>query len=166
MPFQLRPRRLAQAALTVAMVALVAACGKSYPDSIFHNRTDFNRDVDFLFRILIWAGVAVFIFVEAVLVWAIVIFSFSTSYFSAENTSKFIDPILRFLMPGASAATIALGHAFVRKAAHFTNCVEAVRANSRERQNADVEEGHFSSALCHLGNISHRSGEDATPLRG
>ena len=56
-----------------------------------------------------------------VLVWAIVIFSFSTSYFSAENTSKFIDPMLRFLMPGASAATIALCHAFVRKAAHFTN---------------------------------------------
>ncbi|MGZ6241939.1 MAG: VanZ family protein, partial [Candidatus Binataceae bacterium] len=44
-----------------------------------------------------------------------------TSYFSADNTSKFIDPILRFLMPGASAATIALAHGFVRKAAHFTN---------------------------------------------
>ncbi len=56
-----------------------------------------------------------------VVVWAIVIFTFSTSYFSAENTSKFIDPILRFLMPGASAATIALAHGFVRKAAHFTN---------------------------------------------
>jgi VanZ family protein len=56
-----------------------------------------------------------------VLAWAIVIFSFSTSYFSAENTSKFIDPILRWLMPGASAATIALGHGLVRKAAHFAN---------------------------------------------
>ena len=56
-----------------------------------------------------------------VVAWAIVIFVFSTSYFSADNTSKFIDPILRFLMPGASAATIALAHGFVRKAAHFTN---------------------------------------------
>lgn len=56
-----------------------------------------------------------------VLAWALIIFGFSTSYFSAESTSKFIEPILRFLMPGASAATIALGHAFVRKAAHFTN---------------------------------------------
>lgn len=56
-----------------------------------------------------------------VLAWALIIFGFSTSYFSAENTSKIIDPILRFLMPGASAATIALGHGFVRKAAHFTN---------------------------------------------
>ena len=56
-----------------------------------------------------------------VLLWALIIFSFSTSYFSAENTSKFIDPILRLLMPGASATTIAFGHAVVRKAAHFTN---------------------------------------------
>ena len=56
-----------------------------------------------------------------VVAWAIIIFVFSTSYFSADNTSKFIDPILRFLMPSASAATIALAHGFVRKAAHFTN---------------------------------------------
>ena len=56
-----------------------------------------------------------------VLAWAIIIFSFSTSYFSAENTSKLIDPILRLLIPGASAVTIALAHGFVRKAAHFTN---------------------------------------------
>jgi VanZ family protein len=55
------------------------------------------------------------------LVWAIVIFGLSTSYFSALNTSKIIDPILRFLMPGASAATIAFGHNLVRKCAHFTN---------------------------------------------
>jgi VanZ family protein len=56
-----------------------------------------------------------------VLVWAIIIFIFSTSYFSAENTSKWIDPILRFLMPGASVTTIALTHGLVRKCAHFIN---------------------------------------------
>lgn len=56
-----------------------------------------------------------------VLLWALVIFCLSTSYFSAEDTSKIIDPILRLLMPGASAATIALTHDFVRKVAHFTN---------------------------------------------
>lgn len=55
------------------------------------------------------------------LLWVIVMFGLSTSYFSSDNTSRIIDPILRFLMPGASAATIALGHSFVRKAAHFTN---------------------------------------------
>jgi VanZ family protein len=56
-----------------------------------------------------------------VLAWAIVMFGLSTSYFSSDSTSRFIDPILRFLLPGASATTIALGHGFVRKAAHFTN---------------------------------------------
>jgi VanZ family protein len=55
------------------------------------------------------------------LAWAVVLFCFSTSYFSAENTSRIIDPILRFLMPAASAVTIAFAHGLVRKAAHFTN---------------------------------------------
>src|SRR5438876_150032 len=74
MPFHFRPRRLAYAALTVALVALVAACAQNYPETVFHQRTDFNRDVDFLFRLIIWVGVAVFIFVEAVLVVAMVKF--------------------------------------------------------------------------------------------
>lgn len=55
------------------------------------------------------------------LVWATVIFVLSTSYFSAAETSRIIDPILRLLMPGASAAMIALGHNLIRKSAHFTN---------------------------------------------
>jgi VanZ family protein len=45
----------------------------------------------------------------------------STTLFSAANTGKIIEPILRFLLPGASAATIATGHMLIRKAAHFTN---------------------------------------------
>lgn len=68
MPFHPRPRRLAQLALTVALLAFVAACGQSNPDSVFHQRTDVNRDVDVLFKVLIYAGTAVFIFVEAILV--------------------------------------------------------------------------------------------------
>jgi cytochrome c oxidase subunit 2 len=71
MPFHPRPRRLAQLALTVALLALVAACGQSTPDSIFHQRTDVNRDVDGLFKLLIWAGTAVFIFVEGILVFTL-----------------------------------------------------------------------------------------------
>ncbi len=74
MPFHPRPRRLAQAALTVALLAFIAACGQSHPDSIFHRRTDFNRDVDHLFKMLIYAGTAVFIFVEGVLIVALVKF--------------------------------------------------------------------------------------------
>lgn len=56
-----------------------------------------------------------------VLTWIVVIFILSTSLFSAANTSKIIDPILRFLLPAASPATIAFGHDLVRKCAHFTN---------------------------------------------
>lgn len=74
MPFQLRPRRLAKAALTVAVLALVAACAKDHPESVFHHRTDFNRDVDWLFRLLMWLGGVVFVFVELLLIWTLVKF--------------------------------------------------------------------------------------------
>lgn len=42
---------------------------------------------------------------------------------------------------------------------HFSNFVEAVRARDHKKLNADIFEGHLSSALCHLGNISMRLGE-------
>jgi predicted dehydrogenase len=41
---------------------------------------------------------------------------------------------------------------------HFGNFVKAVRSGKREDLNADILEGHLSSALCHLGNISYRLG--------
>jgi predicted dehydrogenase len=44
---------------------------------------------------------------------------------------------------------------------HFANFVAAVRSRRREDLNADILEGHYSSALCHLANISYRLGEDA-----
>lgn len=46
---------------------------------------------------------------------------------------------------------------------HFDNFVEAVRARNPEALHADIEEGHLSSALCHLGNISYRMGERLNP---
>jgi VanZ family protein len=55
-----------------------------------------------------------------VVVWGVVIFIMSTSAFSAFNTSRFIEPILRWIFPLASAATITVLHALVRKSAHFT----------------------------------------------
>ena len=77
MPFLTRlrrpgSRRAGVAALTVALAVFMAACGQNHPDSIFHQRTDFNRDVDLLFKILIYAGTAVFIFVEGILVWTLI----------------------------------------------------------------------------------------------
>jgi cytochrome c oxidase subunit 2 len=80
MPFLTRLRRpgarnAGVAALTVALAVLLAACGQDkYPDSIFHHRTDSNRDVDYLFKILIYAGTAVFIFVEGILVLTLIRF--------------------------------------------------------------------------------------------
>ncbi len=41
---------------------------------------------------------------------------------------------------------------------HFGNFVKGVRSRKVEDLNADILEGHLSSALCHLGNISYRLG--------
>jgi predicted dehydrogenase len=46
---------------------------------------------------------------------------------------------------------------------HFANFVGAVRSRNNAELNADILEGHLSSALCHLGNISYRLGEKLTP---
>lgn len=73
MPPNLRPRRLIPAALTVALTLFVAGCVEN-PNSIFHSRTEFNRDVGSLFELLIWLGTAVFIFTEALLIYALIRF--------------------------------------------------------------------------------------------
>ena len=44
--------------------------------------------------------------------------------------------------------------------AHFMNFIEAVRANDYTKLNADVLEGHRSTMLCHLANISYRVGSE------
>jgi hypothetical protein len=41
---------------------------------------------------------------------------------------------------------------------HFANFLKAVRSRAIADLSADIEEGHLSSALCHLGNISYRLG--------
>jgi predicted dehydrogenase len=45
---------------------------------------------------------------------------------------------------------------------HFANFIAAVRSGDRRLLKADIEEGHISTAVCHLGNISYRLGEKAT----
>jgi VanZ family protein len=54
------------------------------------------------------------------LLWAVVISCLSTASFSAEHTSHYIVPFLRWLLPGASHQTIELLHHLIRKCAHFT----------------------------------------------
>lgn len=41
---------------------------------------------------------------------------------------------------------------------HFGNFIQAVRSRRQADLKADIEEGHLSSAICHLANISHRLG--------
>jgi hypothetical protein len=41
---------------------------------------------------------------------------------------------------------------------HFENFIRCVREHKPENLNADILEGHYSSALCHLGNISYQMG--------
>src|SRR6185312_2425614 len=43
---------------------------------------------------------------------------------------------------------------------HFGNFFTAVRSRQPEYLAADIEQGHLSSALCHLGNISYRLGSE------
>jgi predicted dehydrogenase len=54
------------------------------------------------------------------------------------------------------------GHGF-RGGDHFANFIEAVRSRKVQDLNADILEGHLSSALCHMGNISYRLGKEADP---
>ena len=42
-------------------------------------------------------------------------------------------------------------------AEHLSNFLDAVRNGSRP--NCDIEEGHKSTMLCHLGNIAYRTGQ-------
>jgi VanZ family protein len=54
-----------------------------------------------------------------VIAWGAIIFTLSTSAFSAANTARTIDPILRWLLPGMTAASIEVAHTLIRKSAHF-----------------------------------------------
>jgi hypothetical protein len=40
---------------------------------------------------------------------------------------------------------------------HFRNWINAVRSRDPRELAADIEEGHLSSALCHLANVAQRT---------
>ena len=42
---------------------------------------------------------------------------------------------------------------------HYRNFIACVRNRKQEELNADILEGHYSSMLCHLGNIAYRTGK-------
>ncbi len=52
---------------------------------------------------------------------------------------------------------------FKGSSSHFGNFLEAVRSRKATDLNAEILEGHLSSALCHTGNISYRLGKTHSP---
>jgi VanZ family protein len=54
------------------------------------------------------------------ILWACFIFIMSTDTFSAQHTSRIIEPILRWLIPSLTKAQFALIHHIIRKMAHVT----------------------------------------------
>jgi len=52
--------------------------------------------------------------------WIAVVQSFAGSAFSTSETSRFLDPLLRWLFPGADAEWVAAARFAVRKAGHLT----------------------------------------------
>jgi VanZ family protein len=76
-----------------------------------------------------------------VLAWMIFIFIGSTDLLSAEHTSRFIGPFLRWFSPDISDATIASVQLVVRKFGHLTEYAVLAallyRAFSRSRLRAD-----------------------------
>lgn len=49
-----------------------------------------------------------------------------------------------------------------RRGEQFANFVACMRSRKVEDLNADILEGHYSSALCHLANVSYRMGRQAS----
>ena len=45
---------------------------------------------------------------------------------------------------------------------HFVNFIEALRSRNRAHLNCEIEDGHLSTALAHLANISYRTGRKLT----
>jgi len=48
---------------------------------------------------------------------------------------------------------------------HLPNFIEAVRSNRPDKVACPIRDSHLSSALCHFGNISHRIGQAASPVK-
>jgi len=46
---------------------------------------------------------------------------------------------------------------------HYEDFLDAVRSRKHTDLNADIREGHLSSALCHTGNVSYRLGTQENP---
>jgi VanZ family protein len=62
---------------------------------------------------------AVALYWGVVIAWMAVISLFSTEPFSASNTNRYLDPVLRYFFPHITAAQFVFWHYLIRKSAHF-----------------------------------------------
>ena len=53
----------------------------------------------------------------------------------------------------------AAGEKWADSPRHYQNFIDCVKSRRRDELIADIEEGHYSALLCHLGNISYRTGQ-------
>lgn len=61
-----------------------------------------------------------------------------------------------YVIQDLSGAEIGKGTGPASDSAHFQNFVDAIRGTAK--LNAEIQEGHLSTLLCHLGNIAYRTG--------
>jgi VanZ family protein len=100
-----------------------------------------------------------------VLIWLLLIFIGSTDLMSAEQTSRIIGPLLRWLKPDISAQLIAQVQFFVRKGAHVTEYAilavlfwRALRATLRSTSILSIGAGALIvSALFAVSDEFHQS---------
>ena len=66
-----RARRVFSVALTAVLVLALAACAGEYPNTTFSRNTEFGRQIDNIWDLLLMLGTIVFIIVEVILVYTI-----------------------------------------------------------------------------------------------
>lgn len=71
MVFRAAVRRALRVAPFLIVLLVLAACGRDYPQSTLHPRSDFTRMIDGVFMNTVWWAIGVFILVEGALVWTI-----------------------------------------------------------------------------------------------
>ncbi len=67
-------RRASTVASAVLVLVALAACGRDLPNTTFNPHTEFGREIDALWNLLLNLGTVVFILVEALLVYALIRF--------------------------------------------------------------------------------------------
>jgi len=66
-----RVRRAAAFGCTVAIAFLLAGCQEQYPNTTFEPNSEFGRQIDRLWSLMLYLGTGVFILVEAILIYTI-----------------------------------------------------------------------------------------------